>query len=235
MLDKLNAWLNSSKDYDSGVLLYESLQHKADLLVMFKKGVNEFRKHRLHQVLQALAKEMKDNPFSGNISVKATNGTGADQQVFNNPVKVLPVNQELYNAAIDAADKQYKELMNLRAVLFSTIDANSYDPNTTERVAIRCKPAIAIVRGFQAVSQLYEDAAFVKANGYPPDQGEPGNNDYENLPDDLVKQKLDNLRKNYSKMNQREVTPARFLLLQKHKANIEKLAARWQKIKYHNC
>ena len=51
--------------------------------------------------------------------------------------------------------------------------------------------------------------------------------EYDNLPDHLVKKTLDNLRKNYNKIKNREQTPERIELLQKHEKNIKKLMAKW--------
>lgn len=262
MLEMLRTWLNGAREYNAGVLLYEQCDHSADLLEMFKKGINDFRKRRLQEELLIICKKLKGEQKNterdilratdsrentgGIIPTNIGSDTDSDSQGLlrkggeilrpcgrqDVSTNIPPVNAALFNAAKLVADKRFKQVMNERAVLFSMIDNNSLeDPNTAERISARCKMAINVVRGYQAVSKLYDDAEFVKANGKLPYADDSAGGEYDNLPDDLVKQKLDNLRKNYNKIKDREQTPERIALLQKHKSNIEKLEARWRLLK----
>lgn len=104
------------------------------------------------------------------------------------------------------------------------------DPNTPERIDARCKLAISVVQGSQIVAQLYDQAEHVKMFGRLPDQDAIDGNEYDNLPDTLVKVTLDRLRNNYNKILKRDTTPERLALLQKHKANIQKLQAKWRSL-----
>jgi hypothetical protein len=127
--------------------------------------------------------------------------------------------------------------MNSRAVLFSmATPADFTDPNRPDLIAQRRKLAIQVVLDAQRVSQLYDKAAYVREHGQLPgatdDQGEE--TDVDAIPDNLVKPKLDNLRKNYSKMKMRDQTPERLALMQKHHSNILKLEARWLLLKPRN-
>ena len=91
-----------------------------------------------------------------------------------------------------------------------------------------------VVEGYKEASELYDKAEYVRINGRLPDQPalEPDDeSDYDNIPDHMVKQELDNLRKNYNKMKKRPQTPERVVLLQKHEMNIKKLEDKWHSLK----
>lgn len=142
-----------------------------------------------------------------------------------------PVNGTLHAVCKKEADAVYKEVMNLRAELFALARADDFsDPNTPDRIEQRSKLAVKVAEGFKRVSQLYERADYVRIHGRLPADGEPDGEELEpdGLPEHLVKQTLDNLRKNVNKMRKREQTPERMALLQKHEANLKKLEARWR-------
>jgi hypothetical protein len=143
----------------------------------------------------------------------------------------LPVNLELYNACKAAADKKYKEIMNLRTRLFILAEPDEFsNPNTAEKINARSKLALDVVLGQHEYSRLYDVADFVKLHGRLPDQEEGDENIEPVIPDHLVKEKLDNARKAFNKLKRREQTPARVALLQQHTINIEKLLPRWRSL-----
>ena len=130
------------------------------------------------------------------------------------------------------ADLAYKKVMNDRAVLFSLANVDDFtDPNMPAKVQEREKLAIAVVTGFQKVSDLYDTANYVKENGRLPNSDTSTETEYDNLPDELVKQQLDNCRKAFNKLKSKEQTPVRIELMQKHQENIKKLEARWHSLK----
>jgi hypothetical protein len=144
-----------------------------------------------------------------------------------------PVNPVLYEACKLAADKQYKEVMNSRAVLFQLAKHEDFeDPNTPDRIKARAKLALEVVAGYQQASKLFDDADYVRIHGrLPNNPDDDEQNEYDLLPDHMVKQTLDNLRKNFNKIKKRDQTPARVAALQKHAINIKKLEARWLLLK----
>lgn len=243
MLDKLRTWLNGNREYYSGVTLYASVGTNKDLLLLFQKGQNDFREKRLHEELLLICKQLKNANATNTTSEPDKSGTasksdnkshtlGQNNSDKKRTESVLPVNEELYNTCKATADKHYKEVMNKRAVLFSLARLETTeDPNTEERINARSLLSVQVVNGYKNVSQLYEQADFVKMHGYLPDQSDTDENEYEHLPNELVKQTLDNLRKNYNKIKSREQTPDRVALLQKHKSNIEKLESKWRLLK----
>ena len=122
--------------------------------------------------------------------------------------------------------------MNARAVVFALANTGDFsDPNTPDRITARAKLALQVVQGFVKTSQLYDNAAFVKEYGRLPGSESGDDNEYDHLPDNLVKPTLDNLRKNINKIKKREQTPERVALLQKHEANLKKLESRWHSLK----
>ncbi len=233
MLETLRAWLNGKKEYFSGVAIYAELGNNAQLLQLFKKGPTPFTTKRLGEELLSICKQLKEqNHGSANpgrdfkkVSNKIT-AAGTGQKT-----DVRPHNSTLYEACQREADQAYKQVMNARAVLFASINPNE-DPNTEDNIKARAPKAIEIVEGFKNVSQLYEQANFVQIHGHLPGS-DPADkeNEYDALPNHLVKQALDNLRKNYNKMKKREVTPEREAMLLQHEKNIKKLEIKWASLK----
>lgn len=229
MLQLIKDWLNGSREYYTGVSLYAQNNPQVDLLEILRAGPNDFRKRRLLEEILAIYKEIN---VEQNDSVKVAAKPNLDKAA---PAK-LPetiLNPDLYAACKSKADEEYKKVMNARAVLFKM--ANRFetweDPNLEHCINERAKLAIEVVQGFQRISDLYDTADFVKANGrLPLQQQEDTDQDYEHLPDALVKQRLDNARKAYNKMKKKETTPARVALLQQHEINIKKLTAQWHSL-----
>lgn len=146
---------------------------------------------------------------------------------------VQPVNQELYAVCKEEADNEYKKVMNVRAVLFKKAAPDGFlDINKPNLIFDRGELAIEVVQGFQKVSELYDRANYVKQHGRLPSSGADleDDNEYDLLPDSLVKQRLDNARKAYNKLKKKERTPERVALLQQHEENIAKLKAKWDSL-----
>lgn len=240
MLETIRAWLNGTREYYTGVVLYSKMGSDTSLLNLLKKGETPYTADRLLQEMLSICNELKSqkndpaNPVQSPVGVPDNEPTGNQCAPREGNVhRELHHNPELYVACKALADKTYKEVMNLRAELFALARADDYtDPNTPDKIKAREKLAVIVVLGFQKVSLLYNRADYVKKHGRLPDQNdEQEENDYDALPDHLVKGALDNLRKNVNKMKKREQTPERLALIQKHQSNIQKLETRWRLLK----
>jgi hypothetical protein len=188
---------------------------------------------------KSTGKPKSDNGDGKEATIRAT-GTGkADKNKDGSSIldrtasdSDLAVNPDLYNACKAEADKNYKEVMNMRAVLFAMAPADDFsDANTPEKINNRTKLALDVVQGFQKISQLYDRADYVKLHGRLPDQDPGEENEYDHLSDHLVFAKLNNARKALSKLKKHEPTAERIALMQKHKSIIEKLEPKWLLLK----
>lgn len=231
MFQTLQAWLNEKGDYYTGVAIYSQLPHDANLLPILRKGPNEFREKRLKEILLEAYENLKEvAPIASGAKVARKTPT---KKVTTLHVEQPPVNAELYNACKAEADLKYKKVMNDRAVLFRMAQAENFqDSNTIEKIEARASLAIAVVQEWKTVSELYDRANFVKLNGRLPDNGqEEEENEYDHLPDHLVKLRLDNARKAYNKLKKKESTPERIVLMQRHEEVIKKLDKKWRSLR----
>ena len=126
--------------------------------------------------------------------------------------------------------------MNKRAMLFALCQTDGWeDENEPGKVAVRGKIALDILNYHEkVVVPAYDKLDHVRATGQLPKATSPAQieeQDYDLLPDHMVKQTIDNLRKNLSKMRRREQTPERIALIEKHEASLEKLLQRWASLK----
>lgn len=221
MLEALREWLNGSREYFAGVAIYSQLGDDQSLLELFVKGKTDYCNRRLQNELLDICQKIKrTETFESHTEI-------ADKTIATSE---LP-NSDLYALCKTEADKFYKEVMNLRAELFASARQDDYsDPNTPDRIEQRSKAAVKVASDYKRVSELYDRVDFVKLHGHLPGNVEPSDDELnpDGIPDSLVKQTLDNTRKNYNKMKKREATPERLALLQKHEGNIKKLEDRWR-------
>ena len=228
MLETLRSWLNGPRDYFTGVVLFAQLGNDAQLTTLFRKGRNDYRYGRLQAELSAICERMK------------AQDSGMPHVVI--PIARTPVeklgptvpNPELYAACKLKADKQYKEAMNNRAILFSMAVPDDFDPpNLLDKIAQRSPLAITVMQQFILASRLYDEADHVRVHGRLPglENLPEGPDEYSGLPDTLVKATMDNIRKNVNKLKRREQTPERLELIQRHTSNLIKLEKRWALLK----
>ncbi len=231
MFEIIRNWLNSKdKNYFKGVLIYEQCGDNKKLLVLFKKDRTPWCEKRLLEELQRCYDQLKLTISPTPIIAKLP---AVQVQINRDPVEKIP-NAELYNTCRTAALNQYKEAMNMRANLFALARVEEFeDPNDPGSVAARSSLSIEVVMAFNKASKLFDDADFVKIHGYLPNQypDQEEDNNMNTIPDALVKQTLDNLRKNFNKIKKREQTPERVALLQKHAGNIKLLEEKWNLLK----
>jgi hypothetical protein len=171
---------------------------------------------------------------------RTTNNTIAGSQIHQPTNSITQVVEQdfsqtpLYIACKKEADNLYKELMNNRAVLFAGVRniLPHEDANTPDRIETRRKPCIDIAIDFQRVSKLYDRADYVKKNGKLPfTNAEVIETNVDGIPDALLKQNIDNLRKNLNKLKKKEQTPDRVMLIQSHEEKLNLLLSRWQLLK----
>lgn len=237
MLEKLRTWLNGKRNFAEGATLYVIYGNNVAYKSLFLKGYSDFSYKIMQDELMKIFLELSQQKKipANNPVEKKTLVLTAQKMVFvpvaDDAVQLTGEIAELYNAAKKRADIAYKDVMNKRAELFHLTKLNGeYDINRPELVRQRCKLAIEVVSGFQHVSNLYDVANRVKV-GDTSGLIVKEENEYDGIPDHLVKVSLDNLRKNYNKLIKREQTPERIALIQQHKRNIIKLEERWRLLK----
>jgi hypothetical protein len=222
----IQQWLNSKRDYAAGILLYEALDScDLDILTLLKKGRTNFSAKKLFDLLLAAHKGEKPVKKTQDPAHTASFVTKKELPI---PVEVL--NDELLQACKYEADMAYKECMNKRALLMSLVPADEMDDaNRPDLVEQRKKLALEVLQEYKQVSKLYDKADFVKKHGRLPDQ--PDQNPEIDIPDIEVKSALDNARKAYNKLKNKEQTPERIALMQLHQEKIKNLSARWDSLK----
>ncbi len=229
MLETLRAWLNGKREYYTGVALYGKINGNDSLYKLLCKGKSTFSEKRLQDELWNKCQELKARGVDPRVITTENSVPAAPEALPTD----IPPNPDLYQACLKEADFLYKELMNERALLFASTKTKGLDDvNRPELIQLRSSSAISIVIKYRKVSQLYDRARYVKINGtLPAEEIHHETSEYDSLPDHLVKQTLDNLRKNYNKLKNRPQTADRIALVQKHLSNIEKLEKRWQSLK----
>lgn len=232
MLASVRAWLNSSRNYYSGVAILSEIGCDKALLEVLQKGPNDFRVRRVEEEMLAAYEGLITSGSPKKIPLTPEKYSAkTPENIPQQETQEKPVNEELYAVCKREADLLYKKVMNDRAVLFALANEEDFlDPNMPDKVSKREKLAIAVVTGWQKVSEFYDRAAYVKQNGRLPNTEENIISEYDSLPDELVKQQLDNSRKAFNKLKKKEATPERVILMQKHKINIEKLEAKWRSL-----
>lgn len=221
----MELWLNGEREYFTGIVLLKKYACNDDIANTLLSKKNDYNVARLEQeirklIARALPTPAKQPPIPKQIIETEVDNTSC-------------ANVELYEASLSEATKAYKEAMNLRAELFALCRVESWeDPNLPSNVQIRSKIAVDVVTKYNYASKLYDRAEHVRKVGRLPDNEEENHvNDYANLPDVMVKQTLDNLRKNFNKIRKREHTAERTALMQRHQANITYLENKWDLIR----
>jgi hypothetical protein len=251
MQKTIQAWLNGTRDYNTGVALFSHVSQDGHLKTIFAKGKTLYNHWRLQEEFKKLVENLQDGKKESTSDIRGCYGsTGqnkngkstssaedkdknnpATDQAAEDPKKFFIPNPELYKACILAANNKYKECKDERAVLIAMLPTEQYcDPNRQDLVTSRSLLAVKVVKLSIEYSKLYDQADYVLKHGTLPDQ--PAEEAEEiAVPDHQVKQELDNARKNYNKIKGRPETPERIVLLQKHQAKIENLTERWHSLK----
>lgn len=238
MLDLVNRWLKSDREYFTGVVIYKKLPgHFPHLLELLQQGPTPFSRNKLGEALQmasiTLQANAASNPEHTGVVIRAVNLNPKEEKPAEVIENTEPVNAELYTSAKMEADNLYKTTMNARAVLFNLARHEiGSDPNFPDKIEQRRELAIEVVKNFRRVSALYVRADYIKKTGKLPDaeQTDDEESDVDLITDIRVKQELDNLRKNVSKTKRKPVTAERTLKLQQWAAQIKILEQRWHSL-----
>ena len=225
----IQLWFNGKRDYFTGLALLHKAGGDADLVNTLRMGITPYNTQRLHNCLQELMDEMAPDDLPKKIIVKK-----ATPVIELPPADAKAENAPLYDVTIAEAHNAYKEAMNLRSELFALCRVEGWeDPNMPNQVQIRSKLAVDVVVKYNYASKLYDKADHVRKTGRLPNDEVPNEavEDYTDLPPAMVKQTLDNLRKNFNKIKKRPVTAERTALMQKHEANIKILEEKWHLLK----
>ena len=239
MLETVKAWLNGTRDYNTGALLYNIVGTDHQLKQLFAQGHNMWNNYRLQEEMLKICEALKNGQQP--VTVVKTDEKEANERLLSNITDTIeqiaktinPPNPELYNASLEDAKRVYKGAMNKRAVVFSMIPTDKYSHiNRPDLVEARRKLCLDAVKEYNEASALFDQADYVKLQGKLPDEPDASVDDeVAGLEDYEVKPALDNARKAYNKLKGREQTADRVALMQKHKAKIEKLEERWHSLK----
>lgn len=225
----IQLWLNGKRDYFTGLALLLKSGCDTDLINTLRVGFTPYNSNRLLQLLKEYLENNASNHQSNIIEVKKFT------PIIEIPTQNDPsINSPLFNICITEAHNAYKEAMNLRSELFSLCRVEGWeDPNQPNQVQIRSKLAVEVVVKYNHASKLYDKADHVRKTGRLPNDEENivTEENYANLPDAMVKQTLDNLRKNFNKIKNKTATAERTALMQKHQANIKILETKWHFLK----
>lgn len=238
-----------------GTRLFSLLSDNESLKQLFSAGETSWNKWKLHEELTVICKNLKkvnngnskvSGPASATEEIKSLckknckgicickRSTKSSDPIITIPMQPVPsdapgafvADTDLYNACKQKADTAYKMNMADRAVLFSQVPADQYQlVNRSDLVASRKDLCLKIIQDNKEVSKLYDKADHVKKHGNLPSQKPVKNNKV--IPDHLVKQKLDNLKKNIDKKKKREQTPERIAMIQQDESELKILEARW--------
>jgi hypothetical protein len=235
MQEIINSWLNSSKDYFTGRVIARKIPHiQPNVLELLQGPPSPLSCRVLEQTLQGalLALNVSQQLENDDAPIRVRNVTLKPIEPPAEQVTEEPINPLVYQAAKQQADMKYKEVMNIRAELFAASrTVIGEDVNRPDKVQQRTRLAIDVVKGFIEVSELYDKVDYIKTTGRIPNSDTTDDDDVILIPDIMVKQTLDNLRKNLNKMKKREQTPERIVLQQKHESNLLKLEERWRLLK----
>ena len=232
MLEQLRAWLNSKKDYTTGVMLYCKYGDNALLKKLLLKEKTEYNIRRLQEEIKELITVAKQTTSSKtDNSPKAS--VDAPQTEISTKIDQPKENHALHQACISEANKVYKDAMNNRAILFKMVPGEMYqDPNGPNEKLFRSDLAIKVVKLYKEASELYDRADYVKKHGeLPPNEATERTFDINAIPDVMVYQELDLRRKSLNKNKKKEQSAARVIVIQNLEDEIKQLEQKWQSLK----
>lgn len=215
-------WLNGKREYHTGVIILKKYYPDHPLLGILTAKSNNKNVSRLLVAMEDIA----DNKVP---AVADVPGSKTDKIITVPPSDYS--HTDLYKSCKNEADLLFKKLMNDRAILFNQIRSllPHDDPNRPDLVDSRKKSTIDIAYNYIKVSKMYDRSDIVKKTGrLSYDEKEASIIDTSHIPDSLVKQSLDNLRKNINKIKKREQTPERISLLNEHYLTLKSLEERWR-------
>jgi hypothetical protein len=214
-MDKeLLAWLNTSRPYQQGVEIYHRLGSDVALKDRLLRGTPSHMAEELFQALRCVYYSLKG------ITPQAAPAPKPEPEAA--PTAPVPRNPELEAACKQEADKAYKVLANVRALLFNqcTVEAEPRE-NLSAKVDARGELAMAILDLHPKVDELYNRYRYVQAHGRLPD--EPTATPEEAIPQNPVLQERMrlNIIKCINKLKLKPQTPERVAYIQTLSAKLQ--------------
>lgn len=228
MYDRLCAWLNGKKDYWIGVTIYRWYHPEAAIIPMLLKGPTAFTTKYITDALWAVYRQQK-NAGKPEIKAEATPDKPQEPDTAKAPAADYS-HTELYQSAREEANRQYKEIMNTRALLFSKVRDPHFigDHNREDLVKERRPLALAIVKGNKLYTDLYDKADYIRTTGqmpsFPVDQQEE-EPDLSAMTDPELAHFQENTRKNLSKVKKLKPSPEILNRLQKLEDRMKSIKA----------
>lgn len=209
-MDKgLVTWLNGKRNFTEGVELYKRLIGKTDVIQFLQQGHNRVTAERLFNELRAEYYRLKQKKIP-------------EPVIVTEPprAQVSDHESDLAKSCKLAADKLFKEVMNLRARLFHlcSIDPQAGE-NNSDTVYLREVIVLELMDLIPEMSIKYEDYRYVLQHGSLPVQKPPVKDELPMNPILLERMRV-NLMTNIAKLKKKEQTPERVSLLQNHEAKL---------------
>ena len=218
-------WLAGTRDYHTGVITLKMYDSNNPFIPILQKEFTKNNSEKLLEIMQGIAADKIPK-----YPIQKLTGCLPISAATDIPISDFS-QSELYKSCKQEADLLFKAVMNDRAVLFSMVRNLQMleDANRPDLIEQRRKLSIDVALGYIKVSKLYDRADFVRKNGKLPFSGSQVIETITaDIPNHLVKQNLDNCRKNISKLKKREQTPERIELINKYTIIINELIERWQ-------
>lgn len=209
-------WLNSNpRNYLQGVDIYKRLGDSPTQLHYFLQGQSTISANKLFEALRDIYYAIKQ----GN---KPTDPVMQPRTPKPKAEPSAPANKPLLEACKADADKHFKELMNVRALLFQLCpDEPEMDENSENAVRLRELYALQLLDMQPAHHEAYTTLRYVEQHGKLPDApAEPKASELPSSPIELERMRT-NLMKNISKLKRKEQTPERIALLQSHESKLQ--------------
>lgn len=211
MFQILHKWFINDCHYWKGVVIYESMENAdPSLVISFKNSRSTENENLLKSLLLEYYNKAKES-----------------QSIQPEP---LIVNTSNKNILLEACQKEasdaYKKMMNKRAVLFALVKK---EINTQENIEVKKKLALEVVTDYKQVTNLYDKVVYVKTHNKLPEPVK-AQKSIDDIPDFMIKQSIDNLRKNINKLKKKEPTSKRISLLQSHNSTLENLLSKWHSL-----
>ncbi len=220
-MQDLTAWLNSKRNFKEGVQIYLKYGDNKQFVQLLIDGETEYTRKNLFENLRGIYYTLKNGTTQTDPVVKKQQAeveapvvTHADQtQVLEMVPAPQPQIGELYNACKREADKLYKELMNLRANLFSLCDVHDHsNDNDTLLVQQREVFVLQLMDLQYETDQAYAKLRYVEEHRTLPTFTEPRPEEIPTNPILLLTFKK-NLVSGINKLKKKEQTPERIALL----------------------
>ena len=220
-IETLRSWLNGSRDYRTGVVLFQEWCTDLKRLQVLAKYHNKRNAEWLADEIRAEFDRLKESAGSTSKPAKKT------------PVRFKEPDQQkhnpLYEECRQEAIKAYKLVMRKRSKLLELTEAE--DVNNTLLIERRAPLALEIIKEWIRVSSLFERADFVKAHGKLPDGVNlETQEDFAFIADSDIPATLIRLKNNLRKTRSRPVSEQRLKRIAELEDQIKKLQQKWDSL-----